>query len=248
MKIKAHLRKPEPGRSRRNGIVGEEVARAIRRAIFAGEFQPGDPLPEMHLARKFGVSQAVIREVLGSLVHTGLVRRFPNKGTFVTSLTPSEISEYIRLRLVLETMAWMDASARCHSADFAALRDRLEAISSAAGSNDYYAAAIADLDFHREIWRLSGDATLARLLDQITLPLFTFVSVRRSQRHDDLSSLVPEHAAIIDALLRRDVDEIREMVRSQAERSYRSFVQAHMDPTAVLAAVTPRMDAPRASK
>jgi|SRR5579883_3401734 len=248
MKIKTHLRKPEPGRSRRNGIVGEEVARAIRRAIFAGEFQPGDPLPEMHLARKFGVSQAVIREVLASLVHAGLVRRFPNKGTFVTSLTPAEISEYIRLRLVLETMAWTDASARCRPADFDTLHQRLAAISAAVHSNDYYAAAIADLDFHREIWRSSGDATLARLLDQITLPLFTFVSVRRSQRHDDLSSLVPEHAAIIDALTRRDVNEIREMVRSQAERSYRSFVQSHMDPAAVLAAVTPRLDVPRSTE
>ena len=243
MKIKAHLRKPEPGRSRRNGIVGEEVARALRRAIFAGEFQPGDPLPELHLAKRFGVSQAVVREVLGALVHAGLVRRFPNKGTFVTSLTPAEISEHIRLRLVLETMAWMDAAERSQPADFDILQQKLTAIGGAAETGDYYAAARADLEFHREIWRIGGDATLARLLDQITLPLFAFVSVRRSQRHDDLSRLVPEHTAIIDALRGRDARELGELVRNQAERSYRSFVQAPLDPAKVLAALNPKAKA-----
>ena len=77
MKIKAHLVKREPGRSRRNGVMTGEVARALRQAIFQGEFQPGEPLPELHLAKRFGVSQAIIREAFGALGNSGLVRRFP---------------------------------------------------------------------------------------------------------------------------------------------------------------------------
>lgn len=241
MKIKAHLVKPEPGRSRRNGIVTEELARALRRAIFQGEFHPGDPLPELHLAKRFGVSQAVVRESLSALAHAGLVRRFPNKGTFVTSLTPAEIGEHIRLRLVLETIAWIDAAARCQPADFEGLRRQVAAMGAATANADYDAAAQADLDFHRQIWRLSGDATLARMLDQITLPLFAFVSVYRSQRHDDLSRLAPEHEAIIQALLRRDAREIQELVRCQAAHSYGSFVQVSFDPAMVLGTVESKL-------
>jgi DNA-binding GntR family transcriptional regulator len=240
MKIKTHLRQAEPGRRRRNGVVGDEVARALRRAIFDGEFQPGDPLPEMHLAKRFGVSQAVIREVLVALVHAGLVRRIPNRGTFVTSLSPVEISELLRLRVVLETLAWMEAAERSRPADYVALQQKLEAIGSAAATGDYFAAAHADLEFHRQIWKMSGDTTLARLLDQIALPLFAFVSLRRSQRRDDLSHLVPEHTVVVDALMRRDENEIREQVRSQAERSYRSFIQAPLELTKVL---VPRLPA-----
>src|SRR5262245_10501346 len=144
MKIQTHLRQAEPGRRRRNGVVGDEVARALRRAIFDGEYQPGDPLPELHLAKRFGVSQAVIREVLAALVHAGLVRRIPNRGTFVTSLTPVEISELLRLRVVLETLAWIDAAQRSHPPDYKVLQQKLAAIGSAAAAGDYYAAAHAD--------------------------------------------------------------------------------------------------------
>ena len=109
MRVKSHLVKREPGRSRRNGIMPGEVARILRQSIFQGDYRPGDPLPELHMAKKFGVSQSVVREALSTLAHAGLVRRFPNKGTFVTSLSPAEICEHVRLRLLLETTAWLDS-------------------------------------------------------------------------------------------------------------------------------------------
>jgi DNA-binding GntR family transcriptional regulator len=228
MKIKAHLVRRAPGRSRRNGVMTGEVAKTLRRAIFQGEFQPGEPLPELHLARRFGVSQAIIREAFSWLGHSGLVRRFPNKGTFVTSLTPEEISQHVRLRLMLETAASLDAAGSADSADWDALDRKVSAMGAAAASGDYFELAQADLDFRREIWRISGDATLARLLDQITLPLFAFVSMRRSQRHEDLSYIVPEHAAIVATLRRGKRSEISLVVRQQIERSYRGFLQSPM--------------------
>lgn len=225
MKIKAHLVKREPGRSRRNGVMTGEVARALRRAIFQGEFLPGDPLPELHLARRYGVSQAIIREAFGTLGNSGLVRRFPNKGTFVTSLSAREISEHVRLRLMLETLASQEAARRGRPEDWDALEQRLAAMSEAAAAGDHFEVAQADLDFHREIWRISGDATLARMLDQITLPLFAFVSMRRSQRHEDLSQIVPEHATVLRVLRRGDDAGIAAMMRQQMERSYSGFLQ-----------------------
>ncbi len=227
MKIKAHLVKRLPGRSRRNGVMTAELGKALRRAIFRGEFQPGEPLPEILLARRFGVSQAVVREAFGALGNSGLVRRFPNRGTFVTSLTPAEISQHVRLRLLLETTACQDAATRASAADWELLDQRLAAMAKAAASGDYFEAAEADLDFHREIWRISGDQTLARMLDQVTLPLFAFVSMRRSQRHEDLSGLIPEHTEFLQTLRRGDPDEVAAMVRRQLERSYSGFLQAN---------------------
>lgn len=196
----------------------------IRRAIFQGGFRPGDPLPELHLARKYGVSQAVVREALASLAHAGLVRRYPNKGAFVTSLTPVEIGEHVRLRLMLETAAWLEAAARLTPAGLAALRERLAAIELAAASGDYDALAQADLEFHREIWRISGDSTRAKVLDQITAPLFAFVSVRRSERRDDYSHMVSAHQTIIDLLRRGDPQEILKASRAKMEESYAAFL------------------------
>lgn len=224
MRIRAHLVKRQPGRSRRNGIVTAEVEHSIRRSIFHGDFRPGDPLPELHLARKFGVSQAVVREALSALAHAGLVRRFPNKGAFVTSLTPDEIAEHVRLRLMLETTAWLDAAARLTPAGLAGLNGKLKTIERAAAAGDYDEIAQADLEFHREIWRLSGDSTMAKVLDQITAPLFAFVSVRRSQRREDFSHMVPSHRSVIELLRRGDPHEIAQASRAMMEESYAAFL------------------------
>lgn len=37
----------------------------IRQAIFKREFQPGDALSEMHLARRHGLCRSMVREALG---------------------------------------------------------------------------------------------------------------------------------------------------------------------------------------
>lgn len=234
MRIKAHLKQREPGRSRRNGIMTGEVVRSLRQAIFQSEYRPGDPLPELHLAKKYGVSQAVVREALSTLSHAGLVRRFPNKGTFVTSLTPAEIGQHVRLRLMLETTAWLDAAARSTSADFGALEKKLEVMALAVASEDYDEIAQSDLEFHREIWRMSGDSTMAKILDQITAPLFAFVSVRRSQRHEDLSHMVASHQSIIDLLRRGDPQEIIRLSRAMMEHSYAAFFQPNLAETSTI--------------
>lgn len=230
MKIRAHLSKREPGRSRRNGVLTGEVVRSLRTAIFQGEFRPGDPLPEMHLAKRFGVSQAVIREALSTLSHTGLVKRFPNKGTFVTNLTPAEIAEHVRLRLLLETTLWLDAAHRATSAALNKLGEKLEVMKIAVASEDYHEIAQADLEFHREIWRISGDSTMAKILDQITTALFAFVSVRRSQKRDSFSHMIAQHEAIIEVLRRGDPQEIIATTHTATERSYAGFLQPSLDP------------------
>lgn len=215
---------PKPGRTRRNGVMTGAVVRSLRRAIFAGEHLPGDPLLELPLAKRFGVSQAVIREALSALAHAGLVRRIPNKGSFVMSMTPAETGEHARLRLTLETMAWLDAAARLGAPQLAELRKRLEAIRAAVEAGNHEEVAQADLEFHREIWRIAGDATMARLLDLVTVPLLAFVSVRRSHRHEDLTHAIPEHEWILKLLERGDPAEIAQGCRTLIERSYGAYL------------------------
>lgn len=208
---------PRPGRTRRNGVMAEAVTRSLRHAIFAAEYALGDPLSELPLAKKFGVSRALIRESLSALAHEVLVRWIPNKGSFVTSMTPVEIGEHVRLRLTLETMAWLDAG-------FAELRKRLMAMKAAVAAGNHDEVAQADLDFHREIWRMAGDSALARMLDLVTVPLLAFVSIRRSHRHEDLTHAIPEHEGVAKLLQCGDWAEIAHGCRVTMEQSYGAYL------------------------
>jgi DNA-binding GntR family transcriptional regulator len=60
------------------------IAADLQRAIAAGEFAPGDPLPsEARLTREYGVSRGTARQALSFLAGLGLVRAVHGKGRFV---------------------------------------------------------------------------------------------------------------------------------------------------------------------
>jgi DNA-binding GntR family transcriptional regulator len=205
---------------KRGRLKPSQVAEAVRQAIFEGRYQPGEPLPELHLAEQFKVSQATVREALSSLAHAGLLRRFPNKGSFVTALTAQEVAELVRLRTALEEMAAADAALRAAEHDLGKLREAMLEMKAAAGAGDYFRAYQADLGFHRALWRMAGGAALYRLLDQVTTPLFAFVSLRRSQRHDTLANLVREHEELLEAVASKDPETARRAARLHIERAY----------------------------
>jgi len=66
-------------------LVYVEIANRIERRIRAGEFGDAGRLPgETDLAEWYGVARMTIRRAHQELVHRGLVRVVPGKGTFVT--------------------------------------------------------------------------------------------------------------------------------------------------------------------
>ncbi len=196
----------------------------IRTMILSGELRPGDPVPEIHMARRLRVSQASIREALLRLEHAGLVRRVLNVGTFVTQLSPRDIRERLRLRVLLEGLACEDAARRVGPADHEEIEVRLAAIRAGVAANDHFATAQADLEFHRWIWMRSGDETLYQCLDQITVPLFAFVSLERYRRGERLLGAVQAHEPIGEALKRNDPGAAREAIREHIESSYAEFL------------------------
>src|SRR5215475_4676467 len=89
----------------------ETIVESIRSAITDGIYPPGTPLAEVELAQRFKVSRGPIREALIQLQSEFLVRSYPNRGTFVHSLTEQEFDEIERLRGLLEPLAMEYAKA-----------------------------------------------------------------------------------------------------------------------------------------
>ncbi|WP_240722302.1 phosphonate metabolism transcriptional regulator PhnF [Poseidonocella sp. HB161398] len=61
-----------------------EIARALRRDIAEGGYEPGDKLPtEAQMAARFGVNRHTVRHALSALASEGLVRSRRGAGAFV---------------------------------------------------------------------------------------------------------------------------------------------------------------------
>ena len=207
----------------KNGSVRGRIVEQLLDAIYSGVLQPGDALPEMELASQFQVSQTPIREALFQLEQMGMVRRIPNKSSYVTKLSPTEVKERLDLRRSLEELAAIQAAGHLTEEQGAELYQRVEDIASAILKNDYRALGRTDLEFHRAVWRAARNATLFQVLDQLAAPLFAFTSVVRSNRLDDLKR-VHSHQAIVSALLARDETTIREAIREHFVGSYDTFI------------------------
>lgn len=205
------------------GTLASQVFSALKDAIFAGRLKPGEPLRELHLAKSLSVSQSTVREALVQLERVGLVAREQNRRTTVTSFTPEQVRERLELRLLLEEMAAVKAAARCTGEDFAELTSLARQIEEAGRRASHFEHVEADMRFHRLLWTCSGNAVLAATLDQLTTPLFAFLSMRHSAELKDLRTSRP-HARLVAALRTRDELRIRREIRAHIVGSYSSFL------------------------
>ena len=63
------------------------VFQTLRRAIINGDFEPGERLMEISLAKKLGVSRTPVREAIRMLELEGLVVMIPRRGAAVAQMT-----------------------------------------------------------------------------------------------------------------------------------------------------------------
>lgn len=213
----------------------DRVYQTLLDAIFAGDLLPGDSIREMHLARDLEISQASVREALLKLEHVGLVIRIPNKGTIITILSNREISERLALRVMLEEVAGAEAVRHITPVSLLELKKRLNDISRAVLRNSHFEAAQADLEFHRCIWEMADNKTLYQTLDQITVPLFAFISILRRRERESLDGMVTDHEVIIDAFESEDPERVKTVLRQHIGRIYNDFLNSGMGNLSALA-------------
>jgi DNA-binding GntR family transcriptional regulator len=169
----------------------------------AGDYPPGSPLGEVELAQRFGVSRGPVREALIQLEREDIVRSFPNRGCFVTTLSEQEFDEILMLRSVLEPIALQLAREKASSKDIAAIRRRLRELERVAAKRDQRTYIKGDYDLHVAIWELSGKPLLTEVLKRLTAPVFVFEAIVEERYRNagyDVKADVRAHRILIDYL------------------------------------------------
>lgn len=85
-----------------NNSLRYQVFCQIRQDILSGLYKEGEELTEAGLGVKYGVSRTPVREALRQLALAGLVELKPNRGAFVTGITPKDIIDIYAIRSHLE--------------------------------------------------------------------------------------------------------------------------------------------------
>ena len=69
------------------GTLSGQVRNYILTKILNGEFEPGERLIEMKIARQMNTSQAPVREAIRELESTGLLETLPNRGSRIRKVS-----------------------------------------------------------------------------------------------------------------------------------------------------------------
>ena len=182
----------------------DAVLRLIEEALLNGELQPGDRIVEARLARQAGISRGPVREAIRQLVGEGILVSYPSRGTFVTQWTPRAVEEAYTLRAVLEQFTIQEAAKRVTPEEIAQLQATVDEMDHCARLNDTRALIRLDVQFHEQLYVLSGHSLLQRMLSQLRRRLYCLLAMDRgfAVHRDEIAA---DHQLIVDALKAGDV-------------------------------------------
>src|SRR5689334_14953031 len=173
------------------------VVQMLSAGILSGKYKPGDRLNESQIARELNISRIPVREALSQLQEQGLVQNRERRGMFVTNITPEEVLQINSLRLILEAEALRLARARMTpeiQAELEALAEQMDN-----WNGNLLEAAGLDLQFHRVLWRASGNPYLERTLYGLIIPLFAHKTLEHVT-HDVRRWRLNHHRNLLDAV------------------------------------------------
>jgi DNA-binding GntR family transcriptional regulator len=206
-------------------VISDRAYAELRERIVTARLPPGTALREDDLMRELGVGRTPLREAVQRLALENLVAVQPRSGTYVTGVAAADIVHIAEVRAELEAHAAELAARRLtpHQTDRVAglLRD----LAGRAGDDDQQGLMRLDESIHRLVWDASGNPYLAETLERYFL-LSLRVWYVVLDRVPGLGAAVVDHARLLEAILDRDAERARALMREHVIEFEREIVAA----------------------
>ena len=205
-------------------LMVDDVYRALLAAIDEGRLPAGTPLSQNKLAAHMGVSRTPVREALLRLERDGLVRRVPDLGFAVASITAQEVHDACDLLEVLDAYVYVRAAGAMEPSVLGELRALAEELVAHADSDDVEAWRRADARYHALVMDAAGNRLLADHLQQVRRRVQRF-GLKQGPGNQRLVTCSQDHVALADAMADADEAEIAATVATHIERLRSSVLQ-----------------------
>jgi DNA-binding GntR family transcriptional regulator len=188
----------------------QDVAERLRQQIFARELEPGAWIDEQKLAAEFGISRTPLREALKVLAVEGLVTIKVRRGAYVTEVSRDDVAQVYHLLGLLESDAAAEVAARASDDELQSLQALHERLEKQQRQRDAFFAT--NEQFHLRLLELAGNRWRAQIVHDLrkVMKLNRHHSLFRQGR---LAESLAEHRALMQALLARDAEAARALMR-----------------------------------
>ncbi|MGC8874119.1 MAG: GntR family transcriptional regulator [Chloroflexia bacterium] len=189
------------------------VVERLRQMILSRRLLPGQRLAQDELARLLGVSRTPIREALHRLASEGLVTLSPYRGASVANFSVADLEEIYAVRLALESYAARLAAQSITEQELDRLEDLLHVMQHAFEQHNFNLLLEAHHEFHATLYAASKKQRLSSLASQYLKLTDVYQRMALSLGRGAKDPVV-EHGEILEALRRRDAEQVEQMIRT----------------------------------
>ena len=185
----------------------EQICEAVRAEVISGEMTNDQPVREQPLAERFGVSRGSVRDALLQLSQEGVLVYKPNKGVRVSSpSSDAEFRLYAKLRKEIEWHCLNICMDQMTEEDDRNLTNLLATLEDSCRRGDLSSITEIDLAMHR-YWVNRASKELESVWLSITVRMHITYTLL-----EDYMQCYQEHAAIVEAIGRRDLKAAKRAV------------------------------------
>ncbi len=194
--------KGKPATAERGSTV-QWIESALMDDIAAGVLEPGERLDEVRLTLRFGVSRTPVREALSRLVAQGVLVPGEKRGVRVAEYTREQLAQIFEAMHEIEATCARMASQRLTLLSRAEIETAQAACIAAAAAGDIPAYLRANEQFHRAIYKATGNPYMAEIALDFRYRTGPF-RAKKFAAKDDLLASARSHDALLADIFSED--------------------------------------------
>lgn len=185
----------------------------LKEMILSGELKAGERLRFKEMVERLDVSPTPIKLAFTRLEKEGFVVSIPHRGTMVSEFSQKDVIEIFQIRESLETLAVKLVVKTANEKNIATLKSINERYKAAIDAQDMKKATEEDFLFHETLYKISENKKLNKLMNFFNLHMVS-IAEKSNDFFGNGKIYYENHAAILDAIEQRDVEEAQHRIQS----------------------------------
>lgn len=197
------------------------VFHKLREDILNGKYKENEELKEVAIGNELGVSRTPVREAFRQLELEGLITIIPNKGAYVTGISPKDVHDIYMIRSSLEGMCARLACEHITDAQLEEMEENVYLAQFHASKGHMDQMAELDNRFHHILYEACDSKMLQNLLQDyhqyvIRIRKKTLTTSRGVASNE-------EHKNIMEAIKLRDGKEAERLANQHIINAYENI-------------------------
>jgi len=225
MRTVSNERTPTPFQ---RGAAASEIYRVLRDEILTLQLEPGKPLDETSLSRRFSVSRSPIREALSRLLAERLVEALPNRSTIVAQVDLRNFPALIQALDVQQRLATRLAAQNRMPEDLPRLREFADVFNDSVGEASALTILQSNFAFHVAVAEAGRNPYVTRQYRELLSETrrLLHIHVQFLDNADRIEVMRDQHHDFVDVIEAQDVERADAIAHAHTMQFHDRFLKA----------------------